>query len=281
MRATGSRLTDATFADRAGDEINGRLGARVQATKALALRGAFYSGFRVPTLNELYRPFRVGNDVTEANPALAAEHLLGGELALEWQATSTFRISGTGFVNRLEDAVSNVTIGVGPGTFNPGGFIPAGGVLRQRQNVDLVVAPGFEATAAWQLHPTLRWRGSYLFTHPTIERAADPALRGKLLAQTPEHVFTTGLEWTPTARWHAGMQVRYSARQFEDDQNSRVLAPFATVDAAIGYDFSSWGSATLRVENLFEAKIESGKSADGLISLGAPRQVSLAVRLRL
>ncbi len=237
VRATGNRLTNADFADRAGNEINGRLGVRVQATQALALRGAFYSGFRVPTLNELYRPFRVGNDVTEANPALAPEHLLGGELALEWQASSTFRISGTGFLNRLEDAVGNVTIGLGPGTFNPGGFIPAGGVLRQRQNVDLVVAPGFETTAEWQLLPTLRWRGSYLFTHPTIERAADPALRGKLLAQTPEHVFTSGLEWEPTPKWRAGVQLRYSARQFEDDQNARVLAPFATVDAAIALRF--------------------------------------------
>jgi len=280
-RATGALITDSHFADRDGNEINGRLGARVQTTKTLALRGAFYSGFRVPTLNELYRPFRVGNDVTEANAALQPEHLLGGELGMEWQATTTLRLSGTGFLNRLEDAVSNVTIGSGPGTFDPGGFIPAGGVLRQRQNVDLVVAPGFEGAADWQLLPDLRLRGSYLFTHPTVERAADPALRGRLLAQTPEHVFTGGIEWTPLPKWLVSAQVRYSDRQFEDDQNSRVLAPFTTVDAAISYDFSSRASAAIRVENLFDAKVESGKSADGLISLGAPRLVSLQVQWQL
>src|SRR5204863_7869042 len=60
VRATGAVLTDSRFADRDGDEINGRIGARVKPTEALALRGAFYSGFRVPTLNALYRPFRVG-----------------------------------------------------------------------------------------------------------------------------------------------------------------------------------------------------------------------------
>ena len=227
-RATGSVITDSQFADRDGDEINGRIGARVKATDTLALRGALYTGFRVPTLNELYRPFRVGNDVTEANPALKPEHLIGGEVAMEWQATQTFRISGTGFLNRMEDAIGNVTIGAGPG----------GGVLRQRQNVDLVVAPGFETTAEWQLIPSARLKGGYLFTHPTIERAADPALRGKLLAQTPEHVFTGGIEWTPAAKWLVSAQVRYSDRQFEDDQNSRVLAPFTTVDVALRYDFS-------------------------------------------
>ncbi|MFN2477349.1 MAG: TonB-dependent receptor plug domain-containing protein, partial [Chthoniobacterales bacterium] len=116
-RASGRILTNASYADRDGTELNGRLGARVQASKALALRAATYTGFRVPTLNELYRPFRVGNDVTEANPELRPEHLVGAEAAVEWQATSTLQFSATGFVNRLEDAVGNVTIGRGPGTF--------------------------------------------------------------------------------------------------------------------------------------------------------------------
>src|SRR6185295_7991545 len=76
-RANGAVLNDTRFTDRTGDEFNGRLGLRIQATNTLALRGAAYTGFRVPTLNELYRPFRVGNDVTEANSALEPEHLLG------------------------------------------------------------------------------------------------------------------------------------------------------------------------------------------------------------
>ncbi len=268
MRATGNVLTDTRFADRDGDEINGRIGARVKPMETLSLRGAFYTGFRVPTLNELYRPFRVGNDITNPNPELKPEHLIGGEVAAEWQATQTFRLTGTAFLNRMEDAVSNVTIGPGPG----------GGVIRQRQNVDLVIAPGFEATAEWQVISSVRLKGGYLFTHPTIERAADPALTGKLLAQTPENVVTAGVEWTPTAKWVVNAQLRYNDRQFEDDQNSRMLAPFTTFDAAVMYQFSQRGSATIRIENLFDTQIETGKSADGLLSIGAPRLVTFQVR---
>ena len=271
VRATGSVITDSQFADRDGNEINGRIGARTKATDTLAVRGAVYTGFRVPTLNELYRPFRVGNDVTNPNPELKPEHLIGGEVAAEWQASQTFRLAGTAFLNRMEDAVGNITIGPGPG----------GGVIRQRQNVDLVMAPGFEATAEWQVVPTVRLRGSYLFTHPTIEQAADPTLEGKLLAQTPENVFTGGVEWTPAAKWIVNAQVRYCDRQFEDDQNSRVLAPFTTFDAAVIYQFSEHGSAAIRVENLFDTQIETGKSADGLVSIGAPRLFSLQVRWQL
>jgi outer membrane receptor protein involved in Fe transport len=271
VRATGAVITDSHFADRDGDEINGRIGARVKPTEALALRGAVYTGFRVPTLNELYRPFRVGNDVTNPNPELKPEHLIGGEIAAEWQASETFRVAGTAFLNRMEDAVSNVTIGPGPG----------GGVIRQRQNVDLVMAPGFEATAEWQLISSVRLKGSYLFTHPTIERAVDPALTGKLLAQTPENVFTGGIEWTPTAKWVVNAQLRYCDRQFEDDQNSRVLAPFTTFDVGVMYQFSEHGSAAIRIENLFDTQIETGKSADGLLSIGAPRLVTIQVRWQL
>jgi vitamin B12 transporter len=280
-RASGIVSLDSHFADRDGNEVNGRIGARVDGTKNLAFRAAAYTGFRVPTLNELYRPFRVGSDVTEANPNLKPERLLGGEAGIDWQASETIRLSGTAFLNSLQDAVGNVTIGFGPGTFNPGGFIPAGGVLRQRQNLDLVLAPGFEVTGAWQVHPRVTLKVSYLFTRPTIQQAADASLEGKLLAQTPENVFTGTIEWKPAARWTLTAQTRYSDRQFEDDLNWRVLASFTTVDAAVTYDFSERISAALRAENLFNEQIETGKSADGLVSIGAPRLVAFELRWQL
>ena len=127
----------------------------------------------------------------------------------------------------------------------------------------------------------MKLKGGYLFTHPTIDQAADPSLQGKLLAQTPENVFTGGIEWTPAAKWLVSAQVRYTDQQFEDDQNLRVLAPFTTVDMAVMYDFSPHVSAALRVENLFDTEIETGKSVDGLVSIGAPRLISLQVQWQL
>jgi vitamin B12 transporter len=280
-RATGALRMSSHFPDRDGEEINGRLGLRVKATNELTLRAAVFSGFRVPTLNELYRPFRVGNDVTEANPALEPEHLLGVEAGFEWQLTKTLRVSATGFVNRLEDAVSNVTIGFGPGTFDPGGFVPRGGVLRQRRNIDLVVAPGLEANGQWEIVPSLRIKTGYLFTRPTIERAADSTLVGNLLAQTPEHVVTAGLEWDLNVKWKLGAQLRHSSSQFEDDQNSRSLSSFTVCDLMASYEFNQHLSASLRAENIFNTRIETGRSADGLVSIGAPRLVTLQVRLTL
>jgi outer membrane receptor for ferric coprogen and ferric-rhodotorulic acid len=53
------------------------------------------------------------------------------------------------------------------------------------------------------------------------------------------------------------------------------------VDAAVTYDFSERISAALRAENLFNEQIETGKSADGLVSIGAPRLVAFELRWQL
>ena len=47
--------------------------------RALSLTASGYGAFRAPTLNELYRSFRVGDTLTLANPALEPERLWGGE----------------------------------------------------------------------------------------------------------------------------------------------------------------------------------------------------------
>ncbi|MBV9332148.1 MAG: TonB-dependent receptor, partial [Alphaproteobacteria bacterium] len=68
--ATGVVTLDQHFADRRGLLPTMRIGARRDFGE-FYLRAAGYEGFRPPTLNELYRPFRQGNNFTLANSALA------------------------------------------------------------------------------------------------------------------------------------------------------------------------------------------------------------------
>jgi outer membrane receptor protein involved in Fe transport len=80
-RATGSPTLDETDEDRSGDVVSARFGVRRSLGRAWggdhAVRFAAYSGFRPATINELHRPFRVGNDLTEANASLVPERLQG------------------------------------------------------------------------------------------------------------------------------------------------------------------------------------------------------------
>ncbi|MCA1660812.1 MAG: TonB-dependent receptor [Novosphingobium sp.] len=75
--AAGTPLTDTRFPDRAGWDLSLRGGAVARLGGGVQLRGAGYSGLRVPTLNELYRPFVVFPVTTRANAALRNERLRG------------------------------------------------------------------------------------------------------------------------------------------------------------------------------------------------------------
>src|SRR6185437_136259 len=71
--------TDATtttlYPSKHGIVPTARAGVRYDASEAFYLRSAAYAGFRAPTLNELYRPFRVGNVTTSASRPDAGEIL--------------------------------------------------------------------------------------------------------------------------------------------------------------------------------------------------------------
>src|SRR5690606_21080728 len=178
--------------------------------------------------NELHRPFRVGNDITEANPALRPERLYGVEGGL---AGGGGRLSWTvtGFWNRLEDAIVNVTIGEGPATFPRAGFVPAGGVLRQRRNAGVIEAFGLEADARWEASERLTLGAAIALTDARMDGGdAAPQLTGLRPAQAPAASATASLEWRASDRLTLSGVVRYEGRRFDDDLNSRVLGSAIT-----------------------------------------------------
>ena len=78
------------------------------------LRTAAYRAFRLPTLNEYYRPFRVGSTVTEANPALKLETLDGAEIG-----DSCIDENGVELAESVSDGLGDILLardiaGVGP-----------------------------------------------------------------------------------------------------------------------------------------------------------------------
>jgi len=273
-------LVDRQFPSRNGISVNGRAALSTAVTSSMTLRAAAYSGFRVPTLNELYRPFRVGNDITEANGTLQVERLAGAEAGLQWQ-TEIASAQVTVFRNDLFDPVVNATITNTPG-FNAefGVFIPGGGSLRQRRNVDRVRTWGVEADFAAQLSEILTLNGGYLFTSPKVARSTiSPVLEGNRLAQVAKHQATLGLSVAPNSRLRFGADILGSTRQFEDDLNQRVLDGAVTVDAHIAYELMPSVEVYGAAENIFDERVEAGRSANGLVTLGPPMFLWLGVRL--
>ena len=275
LLATGAPLTSLAFPDRAGWEPTTR-GGLAWRTGGFTARAAFYLGWRLPTLNELYRPFRVGVDATAANDALAPERLRGGELGLEWRQ-GMLRIGATAFANRIEGAIANVTLGVGPGTFPGVGFVAAGGAYRRRDNLDAVSSRGVEIEAALQAG---RWSltAGYAFAdaHVAASGAALP-LDGLRPAQTPRHSGSLTLAWTGEDGARASLGAQYVGAQYEDDLNRQLLPHALTLDAALRLPVTRGLAIEARAENIADARVASAISADGLIERATPRTLWLGL----
>ncbi len=278
--ADGAVLVDRAFDKRSGWVTNGRIGVRSEITPNIATTTSGYTGFRIPTLNELYRPFRVGNDITEANASLENERMVGVELNIHW-TTQRFSASAGVFRNDLFDPIVNATVTTTPG-FNAdfGVFILGGGSLRQRRNVNRVETWGLETDVSMQVSDQVQMRLAYLLTSPEIKRSdVSPVLEGNRLAQVAKHQGTFSVLIQPLPQLHIAADVLASSRQFEDDLNSRILASAVTLDAQIAYDFTENTTAYVAVENLFDERIEAGRSANGLVTLGAPMFLWAGLRL--
>ena len=259
-------------------ELSPSLGLSWPASQAVRLHANVQQSFRRPTLNELYRPFRVGNVITDANPALKTERVTSAELGAQARL-GAWQFAAAVFHNELRDAVGNVTIARGPGTFPGIGFVPAGGEGRRRLNLDRVRVQGISLESTWTVSPHLSISAQYLYDRARVRRATvSPSLAGLRLAQVPEHAASLAINWR-AGRWSFSPRVRYLGAQFEDDQNTLRLAPAAVVDAGLSFQLNAAAELFATVENAFSERIETGRSADGLVNLGTPRLWLVGVRL--
>ena len=277
--ATGAVLLNESDADRSGEVVSARLAVRRDLGGGYAARAAAYSGFRPATLNELHRPFRVGNDITEANAALTPETLKGVETGLAFDREGV-RWGASVFWNQIEDAIVNVTIGAGPATFPRAGFVPAGGVLRQRQNAGTIDAWGVELTGALDLSSAVSLNAAASWTDAEIDGGSSAAqLTGLRPAQAPEWSATAGLDWRATDRVTLALAARYESSRFDDDLNSRVLDAAVTLDARAEWAFTPNAILWMAADNLFDEDVEVSETGTGVAGYGPPRTLSVGLRL--
>lgn len=276
--ATNAPFTTLLFADRKGEEFTGRAGLAVKASEAITLRGAAYRGWRLPTLNELYRPFRVGPDATAANALLRPERVTGADLGVTLKPARGVEIGVTGFWNRMDDTIANVTQGTGPGTFPGVGFVAAGGFYRQRQNLDALEVWGWEVDARARRGP-FGLSASWSHVDPVIKASGTAAPLNSLApAQTPRDQFSGTIDYSGSL-FTASATLRHIASQFEDDQNSRSLKSATMVDALLMVPVVKGVAIEGRVENLFDAEVQAALSGTGVVERALPRTIWVGARL--
>lgn len=246
--------------------LSPRLSLRYPVASWLSLTSAAYRSFRAPTLNELYRPFRLGNVLTLANEGLRAERLGGVEAgALARASGGRFSVKTTAFWNEVHDAVTNVTLSSTPAL-----------ITRQRKNVALIRARGIEADAEARLGPAFTAAASWLFVDSVVASADQAALTGLKVAQVPRHQGSLSLRYAHPAM-RVGVQARFAGRQFDDDLNLFPLGRATTVDLLAARPLGRGLEVYAAAENVFDARYDVGRTP--LRTLGPPRSIRAGVRL--
>ena len=271
----GPPTRDESYGDRDDWQSTARLGTVIDIANGTSLRFSAYRGWRLPTLNELFRPFRAGADATAANALLDPETLSGAEAGIDYHGHG-LDLSFTGFANRLSDAIANVTVGRGPGIFPGIGFVA--GDFRQRQNLDAIKVRGVEASAVFHRGPWLLETGAS-FTHARVEsNGAAADLDGMRPAQTPSLSLGAAVGWEERGR-AIRIQLHHSGAQFEDDLNRQRLKPATTLDAFAAWPLARRFQIIARGENLLDETVVAGIGDDGSVERATPRTLWLGIRL--
>ena len=254
--------------ERTASMLSPRLTARWQAAGDWALTGAAYRSFRAPTLNELYRGFRVGDVVTEPNADLDAERLTGLETGAVWApADGRARLRGTLFWMRLDDPIANVTLETTPEL-----------IRRQRRNLGRTRSRGVEVDGEARLGRRWRLAAAYLGTDAeVVDFPADPALEGLRVPQVPEHQGSLAVHWVDR-RADATLAARWSAGAFDDDRNRFALDGFTVVDLRAAWRLAPGLELYAAAENLLDEEVTVGRTP--VRTVGEPRLLRLGLRWR-
>ncbi|WP_344705460.1 TonB-dependent receptor [Parerythrobacter jejuensis] len=260
--AAGAVTADNQFADRSDWTVTWRGGGLFRPTRQLAVRAAAYRGLRLPTLNELYRPFVVFPVVTQANAALDVEKLKGFEAGIDWTPMDGLAFSATAFGNRVENAIANVTL-------TP--------TLRQRQNLPAIDARGLEFGARVS-RGQISFDGTLAYTDAKVDGSGQSlALDGNRPPQTPRLAAAATLAWKPMEEGMLSLSLRHVGKQFESDQETDVLPAATTLGAFARIPLRDGFALVLRGENLLDETIVT-RNSRGAIDLGVPRTVWAGVR---
>ena len=244
--------------------FNPRLWVAYGAPGDVRVNLAVQSGFRGPTINELYRPFRVGNTITQANDALKPEGVHGIEAGVSRNFSKT-TVRVLGFWSRVDDAIVNVTLSTGAT------------IVRQRQNAARIHARGVELETETRFGQPMG--EVFVLTTSTSYTQSDfvsGPLEGLRVPQVPRwHHAIGGRGVLGRAKWSA--EWRYIGEQFDDDRNLFPLAESFMLDARVGWRVTRKIEVFGAMENVSDEEQDVGRTP--IRTIGLPRTSRVGLRI--
>ena len=202
------------------------------------LKATYGTGFKAPTLTELYVNFPAFNSV--ANPNLAPETSTGFDVGFE-QALLHDRVSfgATYFHNNITNLIV--------GTFDPNTFISS------YANVGKATTQGVEAFAAGIISDRVRLRADYTYTEARDDTT------GLALLRRPVNKASVSAVWSPIDKLNVTTTLLYVSPWVDVDRSTFVRIVQRGYElAGVAAEYSVTNNWTLfgRIENLFNVQYE-------------------------
>ena len=272
--------------ERTDTAVSPRLAARYQLARAVSVWGDIGGGFRAPTLNELYRQFRVGTTLTTANAQLGPETMKSRDLGVTIAAARNVTIRATWFDDNITNAVANVTLSRTPAT-----------ITQQRQNLGATRIYGLQTDIECRIGAHVRLNGAYIYDHGTVTDGGvgNAGLVGKYIPQVPLNRGSVRATYSNPKYLTAAFAIQFYGLQYDNDQNTtgipaatlaaagytttntRGLPAYDVADLSIARTISKNIDAYFGIENMFNRTYFVGT---GPSTIGSPRLMNGGVRIR-
>lgn len=259
--------TATIFNDRSSTVFDPRLSVLRSLGNNFSVTASMYRSFRAPTLNELYRSFRLGGTLTESNANLIAERLTGGEAGLNAAAFAhKLNLRSTFFWSDIVDPIENVTLSTTPSL-----------ITRQRQNLGRTRSRGVELEGELHLAAYTEFTAGYAFTDATVVSfPTGSSLQGLQIPQVPRNQVTFEARyWNPT-KLMLSLQGRFIGTQFDDDQNQFPLDSFFSLDMIAAHSLGHHMEAFVAAENLTGQRYQVAKTPT--LNVGPPILYRIGLR---
>jgi len=255
------------YPSRGQNAFDPRITTSYRVSDHVVLYASGYRSFRAPTLNELYRSFRVGNVVTNSNVFLRAERFSGGEAGARttmWD--NRLSIRGSIFGGIVTDPVENVTISSTPNL-----------ITRVRENLGRTQQIGFQLGTDIRFTNTITLAAGYQFVDTTVASyPGNPALVGNHIPLAPNNIFTFQGTWLAPQRITVAIQGRAESNEYDDDQNLLPLGGAFVLSATVSRPLPKGFDIFFQGENLTNDEYNIGRTP--VVTIGQPILVRVGFR---
>lgn len=213
-----------------GGKTTFKVAPALHVSEATKLRGSVGTGFKAPSLVQLYSSY--------GNRDLQAETSTGWDVGVDQDIVKdTLSTSLTFFRNSYDELI----------TFNPSTFI--------LENINEATTQGFELGTTYEATEQFAVRLAYTYTDTENDTTGESLLR------RPRNKNSLTLVYAPTSRFRTQLQWRVYSSRFDNDFNTfppeRVsLGGYGIVDLAMSYKLVESCELFGRVDNLFDQEYQ-------------------------